>query len=364
MPDRRLGRPAAGGADPALAEGDAVHGELLRHVVELVPGVVRLVGGGVGDLGEGEETQHPQRVPGAECKTLRPMATALLAGLRVLDLSIWRPGPYATSLLVTLGADVLKVEPPGGDPMRHYAGLFESINAGKRSVVLDLKDDAGRDRALALADQADVLVEGFRPGVMARLGMDEATVRRRNPALVYCSISGYGQEDERAALPGHDVNYQAWAGALTPEGGTAALPRLPSADLASGLTAAFGICAAVIGRAISGEGTYLDVAMTDVMATWTGRHRGGHHRGYRHRHQHDERSTGPHTGRHDARLRPLHHRRRRPGCAGRRERAALLVRVVRRARPGCAGRSDLRGAEPSRHGDAAGRRRVRRRTWP
>ena len=73
-------------------------------------------------------------------------------------------------------------------------------------------------------------------------------MRRRNPALVYCSISGYGQEDARAALPGHDVNYQAWAGALTPEGGTAALPRLPSADLASGLTAAFGICAAVIGR--------------------------------------------------------------------------------------------------------------------
>jgi len=199
------------------------------------------------------------------------MATALLAGLRVLDLSIWRPGPYATSLLVTLGADVLKVEPPGGDPMRHYAGLFESINAGKRSIVLDLKDDPQRERALALADQADVLVEGFRPGVMARLGMDEATVRGRNPALVYCSISGYGQEDERAALPGHDVNYQAWAGALTPQGGTATLPRLPSADLASGLTAAFGICAAVIGRGTSGEGAYLDVAMTDVMATWTGR---------------------------------------------------------------------------------------------
>jgi len=198
-------------------------------------------------------------------------ATALLSGLRVLDLSIWRPGPYATSLLVALGADVLKVEPPGGDPMRHYAGLFESINAGKRSVVLDLKDGAGRDRALALAEQADVLVEGFRPGVMARLGMDEATVRLRNPALVYCSISGYGQEGERAALPGHDVNYQAWAGSLSPEGGTATLPSLPTADLASGLTAAFGVCAAVIGRGATGQGTYLDISMTDVMATWTGR---------------------------------------------------------------------------------------------
>ncbi|MGA2473695.1 MAG: CoA transferase [Acidimicrobiales bacterium] len=197
-------------------------------------------------------------------------ATALLSGLRVLDLSIWRPGPYATSLLVALGADVLKVEPPGGDPMRHYVGLFEAVNAGKRSVVLDLKGDAGRERALALAEQADVVVEGFRPGVMARLGMNDAAVRALNPAIVYCSISGYGQEGDRAPLPGHDINYQAWAGALTPEGGTAVLPPLPSADLAAGMTAAFGICAAVIGRAASGRGTYLDISMTDVLATWTG----------------------------------------------------------------------------------------------
>jgi len=199
------------------------------------------------------------------------MNTALLSGLRVLDLSIWRPGPYATSLLVALGADVLKVEPPDGDPMRHYAGLFESINAGKRSIELDLKDGDDRDRALALAMEADVLVEGFRPGVMARLGMDTATVRGANPALVYCSISGYGQDDPRAELPGHDVNYQAWAGALTPEGGTARISPLPIADLAGGMAAAFGICAAVLGRNATGEGTYLDVSMTDVLATWTGR---------------------------------------------------------------------------------------------
>ena len=104
-----------------------------------------------------------------------------LSGLRVLDLSIWRPGPYATSLLVPLGADVLKVEPPGGDPMRHYAGLFAAVNEGKRSVELDLKDAAGRARALELAAQADVLVEGFRPGVLARLGLDEAAVRALQP---------------------------------------------------------------------------------------------------------------------------------------------------------------------------------------
>jgi crotonobetainyl-CoA:carnitine CoA-transferase CaiB-like acyl-CoA transferase len=198
------------------------------------------------------------------------MNPALLSGLRVLDLSIWRPGPYATSLLVALGADVLKVEPPGGDPMRHYAALFESINAGKRSIELDLKDGDCREQAIALAMEADVLVEGFRPGVMARLGLDADTVRGANPALVYCSISGYGQDDPRAQLPGHDVNYQAWAGALAPEGGTARVSALPIADLAGGMAAAFGICAAVLGRHATGEGTYLDVSMTDVLATWTG----------------------------------------------------------------------------------------------
>lgn len=199
------------------------------------------------------------------------MNPAHLSGLRVLDLSIWRPGPYATSLLVALGADVLKVEPPGGDPMRQYAGLFESINAGKRSIELDLKDGDDGERAMELAREADVLVEGFRPGVMARLGLAVDTVRRANPALVYCSISGYGQHDPRAELPGHDVNYQAWAGALAPDGGPARISPLPIADLAGGMTAAFGICAAVLGRHATGEGAYLDVSMTDVLATWTGR---------------------------------------------------------------------------------------------
>ena len=105
---------------------------------------------------------------------------------------------------------------------------------------------------------------------MTRLGLDYDAVRRINPAVVYCSISGYGQTDPRAALPGHDVNYQAWAGALTPEGGAGVMPQLPLADLASGMTAAFGICASILGRRTTGEGTYLDVSMTDVMSTWTG----------------------------------------------------------------------------------------------
>ncbi len=197
--------------------------------------------------------------------------TSFLAGVRVLDLSIWRPGPYATSLLVALGADVLKVEPPGGDPMRHYRGLFEAVNAGKRSIVLDLKAAGDHSRAHELAGAADVVVEGFRPGVLTRLGLDDPAVRAVNPSVVYCSISGYGQHDERAALPGHDVNYQAWAAALTPDGGAGAMPPLPTADLAAGVTAAFGICAALLGRTRSGTGAFLDVSMTDVLSTWTGR---------------------------------------------------------------------------------------------
>ena len=198
-------------------------------------------------------------------------ASTFLAGTKVLDMSIWRPGPYATSLLAALGADVLKVEPPGGDPMRYYGSLFDEINAGKRSIVLDLKDGTDRARSFELAQQADVVVEGFRPGVMARLGFGDPDVRAANPGIVYCSISGYGQDGFRAALPGHDVNYQAWSGALTPEGGVGTMPRLPAADLASGVTAALGICAALLGRASSGVGAYLDVSMTDVMSTWTGR---------------------------------------------------------------------------------------------
>ncbi len=170
----------------------------------------------------------PRGYPPSECKTRRPMAatTAFLSGLRVLDLSIWRPGPYATSLL---GAPSV---PTCSRSSRRAAtrcattpASSTSINAGKRSVELDLKDGDDRARALELAAEADVLVEGFRPGVMARLGLDETTVRARNPGIVYCSISGYGQDDPRAALPGHDVNYQAWAGALTPEGGTATASR-------------------------------------------------------------------------------------------------------------------------------------------
>ncbi|MEY2450208.1 MAG: hypothetical protein QOH79_3684 [Acidimicrobiaceae bacterium] len=194
----------------------------------------------------------------------------LLAGLRVLDLSVWRPGPYATQLLAEIGADVLTVAPPGGDPLRAYPELFAGLSANKRSIVLNLKDDDDRARALELASHADVVIEGFRPGVVARLGVAYEDVRPLNPSIVYCSLSGMGQTGPLALAPAHDLNYQAWAGALRPEGEDPVAGRLPIADLAGGVFAAFAICAAIVRRQRTGEGEYIDVSMSDVLATWTG----------------------------------------------------------------------------------------------
>jgi crotonobetainyl-CoA:carnitine CoA-transferase CaiB-like acyl-CoA transferase len=194
----------------------------------------------------------------------------LLAGLRVLDLSVWRPGPYATQLLAEIGADILKIEPPGGDPMRAYPELFAGLSANKRSVVLNLKNDDDRRRALELASSADVVIEGFRPGVVARLGVGYDNVCSVNPSIVYCSLSGMGQTGPLALAPAHDLNYQAWSGALRPEGNDPVVGRLPIADLAGGVFAAFAICAAVVRRERTGEGEYIDVSMSDVLATWTG----------------------------------------------------------------------------------------------
>ncbi|HEY1634813.1 MAG TPA: CoA transferase [Acidimicrobiales bacterium] len=197
----------------------------------------------------------------------------LLDGIRVLDLSIWRPGPYATQLLVELGAEVVKVEPPGGDPMRVFPTLFAVLNAGKRAVAVDLKDAYSRDAVLERAASADVVVEGFRPGVVDRLGVGDSAVRARNPSVVYCSVSGYGQDGPLRLLPGHDLNYQAWAGVVEPRSGGDDGPvvgRPPIADLAGGSYAALAISAALVRRERRGEGERIDVSMTDILATWTG----------------------------------------------------------------------------------------------
>jgi crotonobetainyl-CoA:carnitine CoA-transferase CaiB-like acyl-CoA transferase len=199
-----------------------------------------------------------------------PDGTGLLAGLRVLDLTIWRPGPYATQLLAEIGADVVKIEPPGGDPMRAYPGLFAELNVNKRSIVLDLKDATDQRRALELAAGADVIIEGFRPGVADRLGVGYGDVVAVNPSAIYCSVSGMGQDGPLASVSGHDLNYQAWSGALAPDGGPPVVPALPIADLAGGMAAAFAVVAAVVRRLQTGEAERVDVSMTDVLATWTG----------------------------------------------------------------------------------------------
>jgi crotonobetainyl-CoA:carnitine CoA-transferase CaiB-like acyl-CoA transferase len=204
----------------------------------------------------------------------------MLSGMRVLDLSVYRPMPHATQILADLGADVLKVEPPGGDPMRVYPEIFASVARGKRSIVLDLRDDGDRARALELVAQADVVCESWRPGVATRLGLDYDAAAAANPTVIYCSLSGFGQDGPLRDVPGHDINFQAIAGALAPRDGEAPqTPRLPVADLEGGTVCALLICAAWARRLNEGVGERIDVAMADVVAWWVGVHTGTAHTG-------------------------------------------------------------------------------------
>jgi crotonobetainyl-CoA:carnitine CoA-transferase CaiB-like acyl-CoA transferase len=196
----------------------------------------------------------------------------LLDGMRVLDAGIWRPVPHATQLLADLGAEVLKLEPPRHDPMRTFPDIFRDVASHKGSVVVDLQTIEGRQRALELAAHADVFCEGWRPGVAARLGVGYEHVKAVNPQIIYCSVSGYGQTGALTELPGHDVNYQALAGAMRRANQVEepTIPKVPIADLAAATVAALAICAAWANRLRTGEGEHIDVAMTDVVASWIG----------------------------------------------------------------------------------------------
>jgi crotonobetainyl-CoA:carnitine CoA-transferase CaiB-like acyl-CoA transferase len=190
--------------------------------------------------------------------------TGPLHGLRVLDLSQQLPGPYATLLLASLGASVLKVEPPEGDAARHLdPDMFANANAGKSSLTADLKTQRGRDVVHQAARSAHVVIEGFRPGVVERLQVDYATLRALNPDLIYCSISAYGQHGPLSSHPAHDISLQAIAGAITPE---STLDRIgvPWVDLATGTTAALAITASWH----AGSGGYLDMSMLDSALAW------------------------------------------------------------------------------------------------
>jgi crotonobetainyl-CoA:carnitine CoA-transferase CaiB-like acyl-CoA transferase len=187
-----------------------------------------------------------------------------LAGVRIVDFSMFVPGPFASSILADLGADVIKIEPPRGDPGRGYVPVqFDTENRNKRSLAIDLKHADSRPVVARLVAKAQVVMEGFRPGVAKRLGIDHQSLSKHNAKLVYCSISGYGQTGPWRERPGHDVNYVAAAGGLAFPGQWLKAPArssLPVADMAGGGFAAIAILAALR----EGQGAYLDLSLFEA----------------------------------------------------------------------------------------------------
>ncbi|MET3131210.1 alpha-methylacyl-CoA racemase [Oxalobacteraceae bacterium GrIS 1.11] len=200
-----------------------------------------------------------------------------LAGIRVLDLTRLLPGPLATMHLADMGAEVIKIEEPGAGDYARTMGpvrvavsqFFIAVNRGKRCLRLDLKDAAQREQLLLMVETADVLVDSFRPGVLGKLGLGWDTLKARNPKLVLCAISGYGQDGPFAQLAGHDINYIGYAGMLAENcgpDGTPALPNLQVGDLLGGAQSALqGILAALLAVKMGGPGRKVDISMTDAV---------------------------------------------------------------------------------------------------
>ena len=175
-----------------------------------------------------------------------------LSNLTVLDLTVITPGPFCSMILRDLGARVIKIEPPGGDPLRKSStSMFAGMNRGKESISLNLKSEGDRDILLQLVERADIVLEGSRPGVAQRLSADYLTLSARNPSIVYCSISGFGQEGPWKNVPAHDVNYLAiggYMGAQTAIEGRPWPPAILISDVASGMYAAISVLAGVVSR--------------------------------------------------------------------------------------------------------------------
>lgn len=201
-----------------------------------------------------------------------------LENVRVVDLSQYIPGPFATRQLSDLGADVIKVEPPQGDPMRflmhsdtaEMSPIYQHINRGKRVCRLDLKSAAGKRILQALITDADIVLESFRPGVMARLGFDRNELDRLNPRLIYCALSGYGQTGPYAARAGHDINYNALS-AQSIVSGSAQQPIIgypPIADHAGAMQACVAMLGALYGRDSSPRSIHLDISITESILSW------------------------------------------------------------------------------------------------
>jgi len=202
-----------------------------------------------------------------------------LEGIRVVDLSLFLPGPHLTMMMADHGAEVIKVEPPGeGDPGRHiglaqdgHTTFFRNANRGKKSVVVNLKDAHQRAALLALCDEADVFIEAFRPGVVGRLGVDYETLAARNPRIVYASISAFGQTGTNRDIPAHDLAVEALSGVVSVNLGNddqPAMPGIPAADMAASLMAFGGIMMALYRRERTGRGDYLDISMQDSLMAW------------------------------------------------------------------------------------------------
>ncbi len=201
-----------------------------------------------------------------------------LNGIRILDLSRLVPGPYLTQLLADLGAEVIKVETPlAGDYARLIPAemglgkMFEMINRGKKSVAINYRNPRGREVFLRLASTADVLLEGFRPGAMARWKIDYETIRTVNGAMIYCSLSGYGQEGPYRQRAGHDLNYLAISGALSLNARENQPPvpyGVAVADLSGAMLASIAILSALVARQKDGKGAYLDVSLLDGALSW------------------------------------------------------------------------------------------------
>ena len=197
-----------------------------------------------------------------------------LRGIRVIELAQNLAGPFCGQILADLGADVIKVEPPGGDPARAWAPpawgadgtMFLSVNRGKRSIILDLKQEKERDVLFALVDRADIIVESFRAGVAERLGIDAATLRARRPSLIYCSVTAYGSEGPLAHLPGYDSLAQAHSGLISVTGQPDAPARVgtSSVDFGTGTWAALGVMAALRERDRTGQGSHVVAALYET----------------------------------------------------------------------------------------------------
>jgi CoA:oxalate CoA-transferase len=202
-----------------------------------------------------------------------------LSSLRVLDFTQFLSGPFCTMVLADLGADVTKIEGPEGDMTRklppHFVGddsaYYLHTNRNKRSLVIDLKQNAGRELAIQLAGASDVVVENFRPGVMDKLGLSYEVLSKENPGLIWCSISGFGQTGPYRDRPAYDMVVQALSGAMSmtgERGGNAVRLGIPMGDIGAGLYAAIGILAAVEERRTSGRGQRIDISMLDAMVSF------------------------------------------------------------------------------------------------